>query len=63
MAGDAPTSVRPCKQAWPLDEALDFIGRDAGALPDPDFTAWLRGRYNRRRPLGRREVVQMFNMG
>lgn len=36
---DALTSVRPYKQAWPMDEAIQFIKDNSGSHFDPDIVA------------------------
>lgn len=34
---DALTSVRPCKKAWPVEDAVTLIKREAGTSFDPDL--------------------------
>jgi cyclic di-GMP phosphodiesterase len=36
---DALTSARPYKEAWPLDEAVDFLQQEAGKRFDPTLVA------------------------
>jgi HD-GYP domain-containing protein (c-di-GMP phosphodiesterase class II) len=38
---DALISVRPYKRAWPIDDALEELQRQAGVLLDPDLVAAL----------------------
>ena len=36
---DALTSARPYKNAWPVDEALDYVKSNSGTHFDPDCVA------------------------
>ena len=38
---DALISARPYKRAWPIDDALEELERQAGVLLDPDLVAAL----------------------
>ncbi len=39
---DALTSERPYKEAWSVDDAVDFLTKEAGVLFDPSLVAGLR---------------------